>query len=1109
MRVRIRHAFALSPIYPEGFRLKRSSSRRILAILAVMTPAALFGALAAPDVAAQQPYHNIVNQRWRTVSNGPQSALVVDVKDASDTVAVRRAVQERYSAFLESRRPAFAQELAFLRQHRVLKPGQQLDLSDAVILRQNGRLLLPEPGRATRAPSPGNNNLTFNIPIGTGDGQWNVTDAGNIQTLINFIYPELKRVYGPPLWNGTVTVLNKDPRLGKVDEVIGALLVINSTGGVEIWFPTFSAFETQFLAMTQVMAQAFHGPYRIAYDAWEQGMARAATVVAARDLQGTFPSGGTVNPANGFYFTPFYDLLNQPPLSNNTFTPPTKSNQPFNATTLSGMLVPRLQMSSTAWLKCYIENPNFFINFNAAYYTVLATEPGSNIQNDVSRLRGLASQAVGGTVEMQPFDSWFEHQYVLDTSVTAGPKLYAYVQPTFPSSQGDDNGAAIFLVFYQTSPTGDETDLSGTVTPIFWDYTFQNRLNLSGTGSGQVTITNGFGTIAPFFTGIGGTPPNQDQMRVAMDFPINNEYVRVYFPAGQTGTEAAPNDFSGVTVGADSGNLAVTYEGGGTISLPNGVVQGAFGASGPSGSVPNGFSRTKLVFTPTGSGTPITFQRNTAFNNTFGVAPIFQLVTPAQVQTLSHTFAAGAQMISLPLRPLNPDLAQTLGTNPNATLLAQWREDTQIPPNTLDHYARYPTLPLYQPGYGLWSNFSTDLNATNILGEQTTVDKDVSIGLNYGWNQIGSPYTTDLNVTSDLSFTYQGTLAPSLDEAITNQWVAAGIIAYSSASGYQDITSTSNTSFKLNTLEAWKGYWIRVLVPEGLTLTYSNPNNRSVHRPALAGKASGGKTRAAATSTPERDAWRVPLSLADTSGHTTGALLGQSPRGADAFIPALDVASPPPFTRSAMLSLRFPHTDWDTGTGQTGGDFLADIRHIGARSAWTLNVSVPEPDQTYTLAWSNTATLPRGTRLTLVDTATGTRQLMNSGSSYAFHVGKEMTRSFQVVAEPNTPSRLSIRNVVALLPPPGLGGRAATHITISYELTGPAETLVEIRSGTGRLVRHLAAGRAATTGINQMVWDMKDDQGRGLPAGPYMLHITARAPEGDIAHSVVPVLITR
>ncbi len=1044
-----------------------------------------------PRAGAQQTYRNIVNMRFRAVGNGPQSALIVDVNNLADDAAVRQAVQRQVSAYIQARDSSLRRELDFLRRQRALRPGQPIDINDTVILRQNGRLALPRGGGQTRAA----NSLTFRIPT-QGDGAWSAQDAVALKTqLVDPLYTELLNILGPPAWNGEVTILNKDPRLGKVDSVIGALLVVNGSD-VQIWFPTFSAFQTKFLAMAQVMAQAFHGPAIMGYDAWEKGMARAAALVAARDLFSVFTENGqSVSAAAnslGFYYTPFYDLLNQPPLGNNTFTPPTKSNQDLNQnlTTLAGMLVPRLQMSSTAWLKCYIENPNFFQAFNAAYYAAFAADP--SVANDTNRLRQFAA-AAAPTVEGLPFDDWLERQYVLDTSVTPGRKLYAYVQPTFPSgAQGEDSGAAIFLVYYQTTPDGDELDRNGTANLVYWDYSFSNRLFLPSFET--ATITNGFGSVAPFFTNIGGDPA--DRMRVAIDVPVNQEYVRVYFPAGQTGTEDQPNDFSGVVVGADAGSLTVTYQGGsGPIATQ--VVQGAFGAIGPQGSVPQFFSRTALTFTPTG-GQPLTYQRNTAFSNTLGVAPIFVLYAPGQSTTLSHRFDAGPQMISLPLRPFTNNLAHVLGSDPGLTLLAQWRQEL----SGNDKYMRYPSLPLYEPGYGLWSNFASQLNATNIQGERTDNQKDISVALQYGWNQIGPPYDAALSVDTDLQVQYLDNEAVSFAEAVNNGWIAAGIMGYASDTGYVDITNSSDARFPRGVLQSWKGYWVRVLVPEGVTLTYINPNNRSARRNA------GTSRSRAVLPTPahEPGSWRVPLFVRDADGNMSMAVFGQSPHGSNGFVPSLDVASPPPFTRASTLGVRFPHADWDTGLG-VGGDFLSDFRRSAARAEWNVVVTVPRPEQNYTLAWSDTAALPRGMRLTVVDTETGTRQLMNSTSGMAFRVGPNTTtRRFQIIAEPHAPGRLFIRNVTAIAPL--VGGRAATTLTISYELSAPAETRLEIRQA-GRIVRHLAPGRAAASGVNQAVWDMRDDQGRILPAVPYALEITARTPEGEQTRSVMPLLITR
>ncbi len=1048
-----------------------------------------------PLGSAAQTYRNIVNTRFRTVSNGPQSAVIVDVKNPNDAAEVRRAVTEKVGKLYESRRETMQRELQFLWQKGIIKNGESLAIADAAIIRSNGKLMLPD--NHTRAVNP-NNEITFSFPT-SGDGAWTPQVAADLANLANLIYTELRdNVYGRPLWSGNVTVKNLDPRLGKVDEVLGALLVINGSD-ISINFPTFTAYETRFLAMAQVIAQAMHGPRRIAYDNWEIGMARAAAVVTARNLQGQIAAAGqAVNPANGFYFTGYYDLLNQPALGNNTFTPPTKSDQTFNATTLSGMLVPRLQMSSTAWLKCYIENPNFFKIFNrgtptsdglGGYYA--AHDADAAVANDVTRLRNLARAAIPN-VEGQPFDIWFEQQYALDSSVIPGPKLFAYIQPTFPSNaQGTDSGAAIFVVYYRTTNTGDEADLSGTANLIYWDYTFANRLFLPSFET--AAITSGFGTVSPFFNGIGGTAPFDDKMRIAIDVPVNKEYVRLYFPTGYTGTQTAPNDLSGVTVGADTGTLSVQYEGGATVTTN--VVQGAFGAAATAGSVPNGFSRTRLVFTPA-TGTPTTFVRNTAFNQAFDVAPIFVLPVGGGADTFSHQFASGAQMISLPFKPLAGNLSSfvsALGLNNGNALLAQYRQDI----SGEDKYLRFPSLPPYLPGYGLWSSFTNSINTSTLRGEKTDNQKYISVPVQFGWTQIGPPYNSNLNINTDLQFQYLGGDVATYTEAITRGWIAAGIIGFAPTAGYQDITTTTNTSFPLNTLEVWKGYWLRVLVTEGLVVTYANPNSRAARI---------GTRAATPNNTP--DTWRVNFTVRDGDGNTTGAVFGQAPNGSDTYSPMVHVASPPPFTRSADLAVRFPHPDWNTGWSSNGGDFLTDLRRTGTKSSWDVTVSVPQGEKDYTVAWEGLNGVPRGTRLLLTDKETNSRVLMNTASSYTFRAAKgSVSRHFEIAAEPRTAGKLRVFNLSAIVNPAG-GTRSNPTVSLAYELSGAAETSVEVRLN-GKIIRRLNTTRAAATGTNQLVWDARDDGGRAVPAGAYSVQITARTPEGDTTRAIVPLLLTR
>ena len=362
-----------------------------------------------------------------------------------------------------------------------------------------------------------------------------------------------------------------------------------------------------------------------------------------------------------------------------------------------------------------------------------------------------------------------------------------------------------------------------------------------------------------------------------------------------------------MVVGANGGTLAVGFDNGTNINMT--VTQGDFGAAE---ATPTGFTRTRLVFTPTGATNAITYQRNVYMRldsaNASGVEPIFQIVAPGPVTTLAHTFVAGPQMISLPFRPLTGDLAKVFGVDPTQLLLAQYRQDLAVPPN-VDKYQRYPSLPAYQPGNGLWSNFSVGISPTTLTGENIDVQQDISIPLQFGWNQIGSPYSVNLSTDNSLFVQYLGGDVLSLADAVTQGYLASGVIAYSSTTGYNDILTTTDLTIPKNTLEPWKGYYIRVLVTEGVTLTYLNPN-----APTRSAKF---RTRAASAPPADLNAWRIPLMLRDSSGNTTGAVFGQSGKGSDSFTP-LDVASPPAFFARRDPGGPVPARRLECGHGRRG-----------------------------------------------------------------------------------------------------------------------------------------------------------------------------------------------
>ncbi len=1103
--------------------MRCTTFRRIAGFTATIAIAGVFLLGRQLPVKAQQVYQNIVNRPFAAVANGPQSALIVDTNGSR--AASLGALNSRLHQFMTVRNAALLPELQSLRSKGLLRPQQQIPLVDTVLMRTNGRLPSLPASRAAGRGVPAGNTLTFVVST-TGTYAFDPTTAAQLSSTVNtLLYPALTNLLGAPLWNGQVTILNKDDNPTKVSGIIGVTVVVNTDGSIDIDLPNFTAPQDEYLGLLQAMAQTFYGPAVMGFDAWNTGFARAAASIAAQTLQGRFPNNATVDPAADFYYSPFYDLLNQPALGNSTFFPPTKMAQPISGQ-FGGMLIPRLQASSTAWIKCYIENSLFFQNFNNAYYD--AWQADHTIANDETRLEALASTAVGGSVEGQPFSQWFQQQYVFNAGINPGPKEYVFVTPTLPSSTIPQDGAAVIVLYYNTTTTGDEQDLSGVCNPVFYDYTYLNRLTLPGADT-AIQIPNGEGYTAPEFINIGVTP----QMRVTMAFPLGGIATQLAYPANESaaGSGGAPSDFFGVCVGSDTGTLSAAFSGGNGTPVQTKVTQGAFGAAGGA-SIPNNFTKVILTYQPlnsagTANGTPITFQRNVfqrSATNSQGlgnVSSIFVLQVPGATASLTHVFSSGPQLISLPIQPLNPDLAAVFGIPASQALIAQWNQSLN---NTNgDNYELYPNLPLYQPGYSIWTNFASALNGGSgqngitITGQRTDNLNLVTVGLQYGWNMIGDPFNLPVTLLSNgtsgtqggVVFQYQGGDALTLTQAISAGYLSAGVFGYNgdpNVSSYVDIsqTQTAASPFQQYTLLPWQGYFLLANVTEGLTVTYINPspNTRSLHLPFTLLPT---KTRSAANSL---QGWRLHIQLQDNNGNAQTALIGQSPQGSTRYVPALDAPAPPAIATTAGLSVLISQPGWQGASRGVGSTFLSDIQPAGT-TTWNVLATVPHPGQTCQLLWPDLSHLPRSMALTLTDLDTNTRMVMNNVSSYSFTTGAgETTRRFQITATPGgfQPPMLIGLHVDLV---PGTGGRAVAAATISFQTDAAAQASVNILAANGQVIRHLAAGRAVSAGVTRVVWDLRDDRGRGLSTGVYLAEVRLQTPDGRQTRSLVPCTITR
>jgi hypothetical protein len=153
------------------------------------------------------------------------------------------------------------------------------------------------------------------------------------------------------------------------------------------------------------------------------------------------------------------------------------------------------------------------------------------------------------------------------------------------------------------------------------------------------------------------------------------------------------------------------------------------------------------------------------------------------------------------------------------------------------------------------------------------------------------------------------------------------------------------------------------------------------------------------------------------------------------------------------------------------------------------------------LAWPDLRSVPANLSLTLVDTATGSRRSLRTTTHYAYRLAAgETARSFQILAEPNGGPGVQIAN---LRTAPTRGG----GVQMQFVLNRPAETTVVVRTLTGREAATVERSRSRSLGENAVTWDGRDEQGRPLPPGVYLIEVQAADEEGRLVSAVRTVAL--
>jgi len=444
--------------------------------------------------------------------------------------------------------------------------------------------------------------------------------------------------------------------------------------------------------------------------------------------------------------------------------------------------------------------------------------------------------------------------------------------------------------------------------------------------------------------------------------------------------------------------------------------------------------------------------------------------TSVTVNAPSLTLGPGVDMVSLPVIPIDTDPDLIL-TNAAALDIVRW-----LPVQA--KYSFFNTdndFPGITAGSGFWVNpaASVKLEPRGKLADQTQA---FAIQMFIGWNQFGSVFTAPINWAAT-RVRYQGQTVP-IAQAAANGWIRDYAWGYNkSTRSYFLVHATQQGATRQ--IVPWRGYWIRALVDCELILV-----------PAGAQAAAVGPVRSEAGATAPEWMQQIVASAAGASDTSNYIGVSNSTQG---------MAIEKPAYWKGYVDLHF------TGSGRAeGGAYAVDIKPKSAgRMVWNFEVRTDQPNTDITITWPKVVSVPKDVDLTLVDVDGGKSRFLRTTSAYTFNSGKaDGVRRFQIVAEPRGAGTLMITSIT------DSGSRGVSR-TISYTLTAEAEVSAQILSLTGKPVRMLAARQAATRGTNQIVWDGRDGQGRVVPAGVYLVQITATAQDGNTVKAAYQLNMNR
>jgi hypothetical protein len=586
-------------------------------------------------------------------------------------------------------------------------------------------------------------------------------------------------------------------------------------------------------------------------------------------------------------------------------------------------------------------------------------------------------------------------------------------------------------------------------------YNVSGRVTLSGGGGMQgVTVSNGFGTAI--------TDGSGDYQFT--DIPAGNYNITPTL----SGYMFTPT-FRNVTVGPSATNVDFTgqlqtFSISGVITDVLGqrlspiAVQGV-GPGGPVDAITNTAGQYTLSGLLPGTWTVTPFKTEYVFQPLSQEIDVDRNITDVNFVGLpvySAVLPAGLSFIALPLAPQDPSPLAVFGATP------AFRWDPTLNGGSGGYRAHnvvpVPEIMNVRPGRGFWVRpaVPTTLNTAG-----TPVPRNITqyLSLLDGWNMVGNPYRA---------------LLP---------WANIGVTAGGPVSDYAYIY-TPGIGYVL--VADSPGIGGVTTISEGAGMWMKSTGSRTVSISPVSGTAAVSEHPAWTRTAGE---FMVPIVAQAGDQMDAAARLGVITY-AQTHPEAYDIDNPPAMQNSVDVYF----------TGADGRLLTCDVRGDSAASL-TFNFTVRTDLQgvPVKLSLPDLSQVPRDKAVILTDVASGKRLWARTLSSYTYNSGNGGERQFRLEIVPNAGGGLT-----ATLSP---ATAQAGGVTITYTLSRPASVQMTIMNLAGRTVRTLARDDSATAGLNSAAWDLRSNTGVRVPAGRYLIRLTASAEDGQQVSALAPLMV--